>query len=298
MSWQTSITNFVLRRMKPKLANKRGTEAATFLRKQMAMAGDKMPKDAAVEACVIGGVNGEWVSADNVNEQQVLVYFHGGAYVSGSPASHRDYAALMSAELGAKLLMVDYRLAPEYVFPAQIEDAFAVYAGLLAAGYCATDIVVGGDSAGGNLALALLQEIRSQQLAMPQAVALFSPWVDLTHISRSMSRNADKDPMLPVRLLDECANLYVAGMGKNDPLISPAFANYEGFPPMMIHVGETEILLDDATAIADKCGQAGVAANLTVWPKVPHAFPILVKFLPEARQAVQQTATFLRAALD
>jgi acetyl esterase/lipase len=284
--------------MKPRLAKKEGDELVSFLRKQMAMTGDKTPKDAIVEKTSMGGVECEWVSVGSVPANKALVYFHGGAYVSGSPVSHRDYAAAMSTALGIKLLMVDYRLAPEYPFPAPIEDALAVYRALLGDGYGANDLFIGGDSAGGNLTLSLLQQVRSLGLAMPKAACLFSPWLDLTHSGDSMAKNADIDPMLPVIMLQYCADIYAAGADKNDPLISPIFTDMTGFPPMIIHVGSTEILLDDAKTIAKKCEKAGVEAILKVWEKAPHAFPILVKFLPEARAAIEQTADFFRTKLN
>jgi acetyl esterase/lipase len=298
MSWQTRITNFILRIMKPKLAKKEGNQLVGFLRKQMAMSGEKKPKDVVVEKISMGGVECEWISVGVVPVNKALVYFHGGAYVSGSPVSHRDYAAAMSKALGVKLLMVDYRLAPEYSFPAPIEDALAVYKALLDDGYVANDLLVGGDSAGGNLTLSLLQQVRNLGLAMPKAACLFSPWLDLTHSGNSVVTNAKADPMLPVIMLQLCADIYAAGADKNDPLISPIFADMTDFPPMIIHVGSTEILLDDAKTIAALCEQAGVEAKLNIWEKAPHAFPILVRFLPEARAAIEQTADFFRAKLN
>jgi acetyl esterase/lipase len=298
ISWQARITNFILRRMKPSLAKKEGDQLGVFLRKQMAMTGDKTPKDAVVEKISMGGVECEWVNVGSVPANKALVYFHGGAYVSGSPVSHREYAAAMSAALGIKLLMVDYRLAPEYPFPAPIEDALAVYKTLVEDGYDANDLFVGGDSAGGNLTLSLLQQIRSLGLTMPKAACLFSPWLDLTHAGDSMVSNAAVDPMLPVTMLQRCADIYAAGADKNDPSISPIFADMTGFPPMIIHVGSTEILLDDAKTIADLCEQAGVEAELNIWEKAPHAFPVMVKFLPEARAAIEQTAVFFRTKLN
>jgi acetyl esterase/lipase len=298
VSWKTYLINFVLRRMKPRLAKKEGDQLVNFLRNQMAMGGDKIPENTAVDKVSIGGVPCEWVSVGDVPPKKAFVYFHGGAYVSGSPISHRDYASVMAKALGIKLLMVDYRLAPEYPFPAPIEDAEAVYKALLNDGYAANDLLVGGDSAGGNLTLCLLQKIRSLGLSMPAAACLFSPWVDLTHAGKSMLINAKVEPMLPVVMLQRSADIYAAGANKNDPLISPIFTDMTGFPPMIIHVGSTEILLDDAKTIAGKCEQAGVETVLNVWEKAPHAFPILAKFLPEARAAIEQTADFFRTKLN
>lgn len=298
MSWKTGLINFALRRMKPKLAKKEGDELVGFLRNQMSMAGDKTPKNAAIKKVSIGGVDGEWVSVGDVPADKALVYFHGGAYVSGSPSTHRDYAAAMSASLGVKLLLVDYRLAPEYPFPAPVDDALVVYQALLDDGYAAKNLLVGGDSAGANLTLCLLQKIRSLGLLMPVGACLFSPWVDLTHKGGSIVANAKADPMLPVVMLELCADIYAGGAAKNDPLMSPVFADMTGFPPMIIHVGSTEILLDDAKTIADLCEQAGVEATLEIWDRAPHAFPILVKFIPEARAAIEQTADFFLAKLN
>jgi|TARA_B110000902_G_scaffold257758_1_gene326421 acetyl esterase/lipase len=297
-SWQTRITNFVLRRMKPTLAKKEGDQLVSFLRNQMAMSGDKTSKNTIIDKVSIGGVGGEWVSVGDVPSNKALVYFHGGAYVSGSPVTHRDYAAAMAKALGIKVLMVDYRLAPEYSFPAPIEDALVVYKALLGEGYAANDLLVGGDSAGGNLTLCLLQKIRSFGLSMPAAACLFSPWADLTHAGNSMLTNANSDPMLPMVMLERSADIYAAGADKNDPLISPIFTDMTDFPPMIIHVGSTEILLDDAKTIADLCEQTGVDVTLKIWEKAPHAFPIMVKFLPEARAAIEQTAEFFRTKLN
>jgi epsilon-lactone hydrolase len=226
------------------------------------------------------------------------LYLHGGGFVAGSPASHRDLAWRLSRESGLQVLMVDYRLAPEYPYPAQLDDAMAVYEALLAGGLSPAQLAVAGDSAGGNLALATVLRVRARQLPLPAAVIALSPWGDLTHSGESMISNAKSDHMIPAQLIDQMAAMYAGDCDLLQPELSPVFADYAGFPPLMLHAASEEVLRDDALRIHDRADHAGVDVVCHIWQRVPHAFPVFAQYLPEGRSAIREMATFLQRYLD
>lgn len=234
-----------------------------------------------------------WASAPAADRRRVILYLHGGAYLAGSPATHRHLAATLAREAGARALLPDYRLAPEHPFPAAIEDALAAYAALLERGYEARNIAFAGDSAGGGLAAALLLRAEAAGLPVPAAMALFSPWTDLTQTAPSLRRNAARDAMLPVVRMPEVVRHYTGGHPPSDPLISPARGKFRSPPPAIIFASRSEILVDDARMLAEALRAGGGDVSLEIWPRMPHAWPVFVGQLAPADRAVALAGAYL-----
>jgi acetyl esterase/lipase len=239
----------------------------------------------------LGGVAGEWVAATDRTAAPVLLYLHGGGYFACSPRTHRPITAAF-AKRGFSVFVPDYRLAPEHAFPAAIEDAQAVWTALLAE-HAPAALSIAGDSAGGGLALALLLALRDKNAALPAAACLFSPWTDLAGTGASITTNAGRDAMFWAPGLGSAAKLYLGDTPATTPLASPLYADLTGLPPLLIHVGEREILRDDSLRLAERARAAGVTIDLRVWPVVPHVWQ-LAQFVPEARQSLDLAAAFLR----
>jgi acetyl esterase/lipase len=269
-------------------------------RRALALDRSKVPAAVTVRADQIAGVPVEWVIPKNCStaaQAAVCVYFHGGGFVMGSLNSHRDMAASLAQRATMKVLMVDYRLAPEYPFPAALDDAQALYAGLLAGGMRASRIVIGGDSAGGNLALRTVQALRDLGRPLPRALFLFSPWIDLSHQSASIRNNAATDVMLSQQVLDEFRALYAPEYDFRDERLSPLLGKTHGLPPCLIIASEVEILWDDAVRLHQAILAQNGQSELAHWPKTPHAFPVMARVLPEARAALDLTAKFMQKNL-
>ena len=253
-----------------------------------------LPADVSVTPVDAGGVAAEWVASADASPRHVLLYLHGGAYLCGNPRLYRDLAARLSAACAARVLVPDYRLAPEHPFPAAPRDALGVWHWLterVAPGCCA----LGGDSAGGGLALAVLAAARDAGGPMPAAAFAFSPWTDLTGGGPSVHGNARSDPWLPADLLDSAARLYLGSAPADHPLASPLFADLHDLPPLLLHVVASEILLDDTLRLTARARSAGVSAEHRVWQGLPHAFPIFAPLLPEARRCIEATGAFVRS---
>ena len=248
----------------------------------------------------LAGLPVEWVRPRSLTQSDtapICLYLHGGAFAMGGLNSHRDLAAQLAQRAQIRLLMVDYRLAPEHPFPAALDDVLAVYRALLAQGIPAQRLLLGGDSAGGNLALGTAQAIRAQGLAPPAALVLFSPWLDLTGHSPSRQANAASDVMLSQQVLDEAAALYASGLPLDDARLSPLFGPLAGLPPCLMVASSAEILIDDARRLKQLLLAAGGQVELLEWANTPHAFPVMARYLPEGRAALDQTARFIRQRL-
>ena len=301
MSWQGSLLNNFLRLGKWHFEHNSVEAAVAGMRLYMNRLSDfvAQPSWVHVQLEPIGGVPCEWVSVDDTAEAEgVILYFHGGGFVAGGPASHRDLAWRLSRASGMRVLLVQYRLAPEAPYPAQLDDATAVWRELLNRGLDPRHSAFAGESAGGNLTLALALSLRDRGETLPAALAVFSPWGDLTHSGDSILINAKRDQMLPVRLLDAVADLYAAGADKRSPLLSPVFADYRGLPPLQLQVSEREVLLDDTRRICDAAERAGIAVECRTWSKVPHAFPVFAQYLPEGKKAIERAGAFLRDVIN
>ncbi len=234
-----------------------------------------------------------WASSGRPSREGVILYFHGGSYVFGSARTHQAMLAKLSRLSGLRTVLPDYRLAPEDGFPAALDDAVAAYTHLIARGYRPGEIVLGGDSAGGGLALGLLHEICATDLPRPGAVFAFSPWTDLTFSGASIRDNAKADPMLPVGRLAEMRDNYLQGSDPSDPRVSPLFGRFDGAPAVLIQSGNREILLDDARRMVENLKAQNIEARLDVWKNVPHVWQIFQGHLSQADQALGDVAEFL-----
>ena len=251
------------------------------------------PKGVVIEDISIGDIVAVWVTPKNTTGQ-VLLHFHGGAYTLGSQYTELMLAGPLAVKTGARVLMPHYRLAPEAPHPAAVEDALACYQYLLDAGVAEQDLLVSGLSAGGGLSAALLLSLRDAQRRMPQAGMLISPWLDLTGSAPSITSNAAHDSGVSWQLLQPSVEAYAGGQNLREPLISPIFGDLTGLPPLMIQVGELEILLDDSVGFAEKAKAAGVAVELQVWEGMVHAWHAF-GIVPEAGKAIDALAQFMLA---
>lgn len=237
---------------------------------------------------------GEWVTTDASAPERVILYLHGGGYVSGSPATHAPITARLAKEAEARVFALDYRLAPEHPFPAQIEDAWATYWWLLTEqGVKPAQITVAGDSAGGGLTIALLLALRDAGVPLPAGAICLSPWLDLTLSGSTMTTNEPTD-YLNFDVLHVSAQMYANGYDLRHPLISPLYANLAGLPPLLIQAGSAEMLLDDSRRFALRAREAGVDVQLEVWEHMVHVWHFTWLLEPKARQAVAQIGRFVR----
>jgi epsilon-lactone hydrolase len=239
-----------------------------------------------------GGVPGEFITTPASQPDRHVLFLHGGGYVAGSPALYRHFTWRIATAARARVLAVDYRLAPEHPFPAALDDAVAVYRWLVAGMADPRRTAVMGDSAGGGLALALLLRLRDDGLELPGAAIALSPWTDLALTGASLSLNMKSDPMLNTAQARLFAGSYLAGADPRNPYASPLYGNPAGLPPTLIHVGSDEILRDDSVRMAETLRAAGCRVTIEVWPRMPHVWHFLAPVLPEARQAIAHIGTF------
>lgn len=253
---------------------------------------NRLPPDLTLEKMELDGLSATWLRpAPGV--ERVMLYLHGGGFVTGGMASHQTLCGQLARRLEMSLLVPDYRLAPENPFPAALEDALAAYRWLLAQGWQAENIFVGGDSAGGGLAVATVLALRDANTPLPAAVICLSPWVDLTCSGMSHQTRAKQEVLLSTAGLREWGALYCGAESASNPQISPLFAQFHDFPPLLIQVGSEEILLDDARALAEKARAAGVNVTLEIWNGMWHVWPILADLIPEGEQAFQHIKHFI-----
>jgi monoterpene epsilon-lactone hydrolase len=254
-----------------------------------------IPSDVTKAKTAVGGVDAVAVTVEGVDSANVILYFHGGVYVIGSADSSVPLAADLARRSNAKVLSVDYRLAPENPYPAAVEDARAAYEGLLSQGVDPSNIAISGESAGGGLTVALLLALREAEIPMPSSVFVMSPWADLTLSGNTMVERQDVDPILKAEALRLRVGDYVASANSSDPFISPVFADLRGLPPMLIQVGSHEILLSDAVRLAERAANADLEVTLEVVPGVPHVFQAYAAVVDEGAAALDRAATFLNA---
>lgn len=251
------------------------------------------PPELRLESVEADGVPAEWTVAAGTGDLPVVLYLHGGGYCLGSVATHRGLCSNLSAATGGRVLSVDYRLAPEHPHPAAVDDAVTAYRWLLAQNVPASKVVIAGDSAGGGLTLATLVALRDQHIDLPAAAVAISPWVDMELAGASMDSRAEVDPMVGRDGLKLMADAFLNGADARDPLASPLHADLAGLPPILIHVGDAETLLDDAVRFAERARAAGVDVSLDVFPEMIHVFHAFAPVLPEAVAAIDQIAAFI-----
>ena len=255
------------------------------------------PEDVTYKTDTVGGVDVTWAYPIGCDKSKVMIYTHGGGFSVGSASSHRKLAGHVAKALGVSAVVLDYRRAPENPFPAQLEDAAAVYQALLASGIKAKDIGTIGDSAGGNLAVASVLKFRELGLELPGYVIAFSPWLDMELTGSTLESNADNDVFITVPLLQGMIGAFIGedSTKARDPLANPLHADYNGFPPLYINVGGDEVLLDDALRLQARATEAGVQSTLSIVDGMQHVFPFLAGRAPEANEEIQRIAAWYKA---
>jgi epsilon-lactone hydrolase len=254
--------------------------------------GFPLQPDTSVEAVDAAGRPADWVTVPDSAADRAVLYLHGGGYTLGSPRTHRELASRIARAGRARVLLVDYRLAPEDPFPAAVEDAAAAYRWLLDQGVAAASIAIAGDSAGGGLTLATLFELRDAGDQLPACAVCLSPWTDLEGTGASAQPGGADDPMVEVAALRDMARIY-AGDALTDPLAAPLHGDFRDLPPLLIQAGTREILLDDATRVAAAARAAGVDVTLEIEDGAPHVYQVYPD-LPESVAAVERIGAFLR----
>ena len=266
-------------------------------RAEKATARTKPPRGVRRVDVLAGGVPGEWLIPNAAPFDRVVLYLHGGAWFLGSTNTHRRLTGALAKKAGVRVLVINYRLAPEHPFPAALEDCQAAYEWLLSTGIRPENLVLAGDSAGGNLALALLVALRDQGKPLPAGAVGFSPATDLTGSGESYQTRKKLDPYFRNMTKGSISRDYLGEADPHQPLLSPLFADLAGLPPLLLQVGDREILLDDSLRFADKARQAGVEVQLEVWEGMFHVFQLYADLLPEARKAIAHTAEFIRTRI-
>lgn len=276
-----------------------GAPAPSYAERRAAM--DAMGEQGALpagcfhEPITLDGVRGERISPQGAVEGRALLYLHGGAYVAGSPRSHRPMVARLAEAARAAAFVIDYRLGPEHRFPAAVEDAAAAYRDLLARGIEPSRLMVAGDSAGGGLAMALALKLKAEGLPQPAGYFVISPWVDLAQTGESYRTKADSDPMITKAGLDVAAAAYLGGLDARDPLASPIQGDFHSVAPVLIQTGSEEALLSDSITLTDRLAHARVEVRLEIWPEMIHVFQAWSPVLQAARRAIGDAGAWMDA---
>jgi len=258
-----------------------------------AMAQMPLAEGTVAEPFVRGGVPGiECRPVDVADNAPIVLYFHGGGFRIASALAYRSYGSHLAAVLGARVLLVEYRLAPEHKFPKAVDDCFVVWESLLAEGIDTGRIVIAGDSAGGGLAASVTMHALADGV-LPAGVICCSPWVDLTITADTYDTNAESDKLFSRTSAEEAAPAYLGGADPMHPIASPLFGDWDGAPPLLILVGDAEVLLDDSRKLADVAKAAGVDVTLSIYPEMPHIWTMSYPAFPEAVEGVTEMAEFV-----
>ena len=241
-----------------------------------------------------GGVPALWITAPNANRNRAILYFHGGGFVIGSNRTHSTMLSYLSRDAATRVLGLDYRLAPENPFPAQLEDAIASYRWLLSQGFQPENIVIAGDSAGGGLTISALVALRYLGEPLPAAGICISPWVDLQATGKTYESNASVDPSVSRDRTLNMAKVVLAGKNPSAPFASPLHADLSGLPPLLVQVGSVEVLVDDSKMLVEKAKAHDVKADLEIWEYMTHVWHQHAPFLPEALDAIQSIGSFVK----
>lgn len=299
MSWQNVALTLLLRHRVKRRADRDPDIAMTReLARKTAMKA-RLPAGWRIRA-VTAPLAGEWIERTDGADPgggRTLLYLHGGGYYFCTPETHRTITIGLAAGSDARVFVPDYRLAPEHRFPAAVEDAVLAYRGLIAEGVPAQRIVIGGDSAGGGLALALLLSLRDAGDPLPAGAVLFSPWTDLAATGESIRRNDRSDAMFRGHRIAQFARIYLGEAAATEPLASPLYADLARLPPLFIQASDSEVLLDDSTRLAEKAARAGVNVSFRAWHKLPHVWQFFAPFLPEGRAALAEASAFIRGVV-
>ncbi len=299
MAWERDMSDTEIDALRAKLASRERSDDYRQRRKEMDAAFSQygIARDVTVEPVNANGVRAEWTSTPQDERDAALLYVHGGGYVIGSLNSHRHLVSEAGRAMKAWALALDYRLAPEYPFPAAVEDAVSGYRYLLSRGVRPGRIAIAGDSAGGGLVVAAMLAIRDAGLAQPACGWCISPWVDMEGIGETMSTKEAADPMVQRVGLLEMAGLYLGGADPRSPLAAPLYADLTGLAPLLIQVGAAETLLDDAIRLAKVAGATDVRVDLQIWPEMVHIWHIFHPELKAGRRAIEQGGAYIRAMM-
>jgi len=252
-------------------------------------------KDVKLENVDAGGVPAAWMITPEVAKDRAILYLHGGGYTEGSITSHQDLAQRISKASKIRVLILDYRLAPEHPFPAALEDSISAYNWLInSMGYNPKNLIIAGDSAGGGLTIATLVKLRDQGVQLPAAGVCLSPWTDLALTGDSIKLKLHEDPFVSPDELVFAANLYLGKTDPKNPYASPLYANFEGLPPLCIQVGTAEIILDDSTRLAKRAKGAGVEVQLDIWEDMIHVFQAFAVMAPEGTEGINKIGEFIK----
>lgn len=250
------------------------------------------PREATFEPAQIGLLKGEWVRCPRSSPNRLIIYFHGGGYVAGSPRTHRALISRLALASESTVFALDYRLAPEFGFPAAVRDGIDAYRKIIAKGVSPSSIVFAGDGSGGGLAFSVLYAARNAKLALPAACVAMSPWADLSLSGWSIMQNAERDHTLTWDLLFVSARHYLKKTNPCDAYASPAFASFKDFPPIMVHAGSAEILRDDASRLGDRAADAAIPVSIEIYDGMQHLFQ--ARDVPEAKVSLQRLGQFVR----
>jgi len=256
----------------------------------------EIAKDVKIEHIELKGIKSAWISTPEVDDEHVILYLHGGGYISGSIKTHQELVSRISRAAKTRILLIEYRLAPEHVFPAALEDAVSAYQWLIdTEGIKPNNLVIAGDSAGGGLTLTTLLKLRDTGIALPAAAICLSPVTDLALTGESIRKNANIDPFVtPYNLYFDMTQYLGEGDAQN-PLVSPLYADLKGLPPILIQVGTLEVLLDDSVRFADRAKDAGVDITLEVWEDAIHVFQLAAALgVLESQQAIDKIGEFIQ----
>ena len=256
----------------------------------------KIPKEITVKEQVIEGIKAEWLVPDGANHERLILYVHGGGYVSGSCSDHRGFVSKFAKNTGVTNLVYEYRLAPENPFPAALDDSVKVYQWLLKSGFKPENILIAGESAGGGLCLAILLALKEQNIPLPVAAVAISPWTDLTCSSESY-RTKNKVSLAPLNSWKVFSSYYIGNNQANNPLISPLFGDLKGLPPILINSGVDDELFEDGEKFYVKAKSAGVDITFTAGIGMVHCYPLLAPMFREATEAMAEIVTFIRQHL-
>lgn len=255
----------------------------------------KIPKDVKCEPVDVGGVPAEWISTPGVINDKVILYLHGGGFIAGSIATHRDLAQRISRVSKTRILLIDYRLAPENPYPAAFEDVLTAYRWLIdAEKITPKNLIIAGDSAGGGLTVGGLIRMRDKGIPLPAAAICLSPGIDPTGSGESFKTKVDVDPFITPELFKFMINNFFGDIDLETPLTSALLADLSGLPPMLIQVGTSEILLDDSVRLAERAKAAGVDVTLDVWEDMIHVFQLFAGFAPEGTEAIDKIGEFIQ----
>jgi len=249
-------------------------------------------KHIEIVPCKVGGIDSAWFTPRELKTKRVLLYLHGGGYGACSWETHRPLISMLCMEAGIKALAMNYSLAPEFPFPAALDNTMTAYRFLLDQ-FNASDIIIGGDSAGGGLTMATLLKIKLEGLPMPGRAFGLSPWLDLTGSGESMFTRAAMDPIIDPEAMKVWAKRYLNGADPKNPLVSPLFGDLSGLPPLLVHVGENEVLYDDAFRFTEKARNAGIEIHFRSWKRMVHVFQFLGQLMPEAMESIYDIRDFM-----